>query len=198
MLDWRRQLTSTTGAGGVRGRRRKDAAKSAEFITTDDEAGEASEVEGVVANGKTVQNGALSDGEGGPTEDEQDAPAAPVTPKARPKPRATRKQREPSKSPSRSPSRMSRSPSQLSSLRESEPPEVEVEADEVEAEEAEPAETPKASRKRARSDEDDEEEPSATTNGAEEEEDSPGAEGEDGPEASQESEIKIRRKRARR
>lgn len=201
-------------APGGRGRKRKDAAKSAEFVTTDDEAGEASEVEGIMANGdaerpaprkrrgRAAQNGAMSEGELGATEDEA-GPAAASTPKARPKPRAVRKRgpakkTSPSKSPSKSPSpspanpRDSRSLTPLSSVRDSVPPE--------EAEEEAPApETPKASRKRGREDDDeepsDEEMPDVATNGVEHED-----EDESPVNASQQtqaSEIKIRRKRVR-
>ena len=195
--------TASIGSGGRgRGRRRKDASKSAEFITTDEEAEEASEADELITNGKTTQNGAASDGEGGATEDENEAPAAATTPKARPKPRpASRKQASPPKSLSNSPSRSatpatprsSRSLSRLSSIHESE--HSEHEADEHEA-----AKTPKAkaSRKRGRSHEDsDEEMPDVTTNGVEHE-DAAGTEGEGGAETSQDSALQIRRKRARR
>ncbi|KAI0634280.1 hypothetical protein C8Q77DRAFT_1110838 [Trametes polyzona] len=183
------------GPGG-KGRRRKNA-KSAEVITTDDEGGELSGGEGLGAH----REGEATDGEGGATGDENDAPAAVRTPKARPKPRPVRKaaspQKEPaqssSKTPSRSPSptpaRSSRSLTPLSSVRDSAAPE-----------EPQPDETPKASRKRARSDDD---EPSegdthdTTMNGTE---DGEGASPAGGPSASQEteaSEIQIRRKRVR-
>lgn len=209
---------SVAGPGG-RGRKRKGAGKSAEFVTTDEEAGEASEVEGLMANGdaekpasRARQNGAVSDGEaGGATEDEQEAPAAATTPKARPKPRPVRNRaspkkprtESPSKSPSRSPSptparEYSKSLTPLSSARDSVPPEEPEEPEDPE--ESQALATPKASRKRGRSDDDepeDEEMPDTTTNGVDHD-DAPGSPSAAG--ASQEtqaSEIKIRRKRVR-
>ncbi|KAI0827388.1 hypothetical protein BC628DRAFT_1369278 [Trametes gibbosa] len=179
---------------GVRGRKRKDA-KSAEVATTDDEVG-------IPSDGEEVGAGEASDGEGGATEIEGHVPAAARTPKARPKPRPVRRGKSlppkdtaqsPSKTPSRSPSptpaRSSRSLTPLSSLRETVPPE-----------EPEVSETPKASRKRARSDE--EEDPAendthdTTMNGT------GGAEDPTDPapvasQATEASEIQIRRKRVR-
>lgn len=191
---------ATSGPGG-KGRKRKDA-KSAEVVTTDDEAGVLSDGEGLEAQGRAGRGGDATDAEGGVTEDEHDAPAAARTPKARPKPRPVRKrappQKEPAQSPSKSPSRSpsptparsSRSLTPLSSVRESAPPE-----------EPQGLETPKATRKRARSDEDEPSEDGAqdtTMNGAEEAESASPAGG--APVASQEtetSEIQIRRKRVR-
>ncbi|KAI0772878.1 hypothetical protein BD413DRAFT_622407 [Trametes elegans] len=183
-------MSKEKGASG-RGRKRKDA-KSAEVLTTDDEAGERSDGEQMQTNGRAAHNGDLTDGEGGgATEDEHDVPGAPVTPKARLKPRPVRKDAapSPSKSPTRSLSpttvRSSRSLTPLSSIRQSVAPE----------EPADP-ETPKASRKRPRPDDDEpsEGEHDTTTNGVEEgDENAP-------PAASQEteaSEIQIRRKRVR-
>ncbi|KAL1948450.1 hypothetical protein VTO73DRAFT_12525 [Trametes versicolor] len=188
------------GPGG-KGRKRKDA-KSADVVTTDDEAGVLSDGEGLEVQGRAGRGGDATDAEGGLTEDEHDAPAAARTPKARPKPRPVRKgapppkepAQSPSKSPSRSPSptpaRSSRSLTPLSSVRESAPPE-----------EPQALETPKATRKRARSDEDEPSEDGAqdtTMNGAEEAESASPAGG--APVASQEteaSEIQIRRKRVR-
>ena len=75
----------TIGSGpGRRGRKRKDA-KSTEFVTTDDEGGEASGAEDAMVNGnaskptrrnparRAAQNGGLSEGEPGVTEDEHEA-----------------------------------------------------------------------------------------------------------------------------
>ncbi|KAI0356888.1 hypothetical protein OH77DRAFT_1423133 [Trametes cingulata] len=193
--------------GPGKGRKRKDA-KSAEVVTTDDEARGPSDVEELEANGHAAHAGEPSDGEGGATEDENDVSAAAVrTPKARPRPRPVRKgaspqkaaAQSPSKSPSRSPSptpaRSSRSLTPLSSMRDSAPP-VESQA----------VETPKASRKRARSDDD---EPSegdrhdttmnGTENGADEAEEnaSPSQAAPAASQAPDASEIQIRRKRVR-
>ncbi|KAI0698963.1 hypothetical protein C8T65DRAFT_719862 [Cerioporus squamosus] len=207
------------GAGG-KGRKRKGAGKSAEFVTTDEEAGEASEVEGLMTNGavdratrakpasRAAQNGELSEGEhAGASEDEQGAPAATTTPKPRPKPRPVRSRgspkkprtESPSKSPSRSPSptpaRDLNSLTPLSSARESVPPE---ELEEPEPEESQAVETPKPSRKRGRSDEPEDEEMHDTTTNGVDHDGAPGSPSAAG--ASQEtqaSEIQIRRKRVR-
>ncbi|KAI0672301.1 hypothetical protein C8Q78DRAFT_1026321 [Trametes maxima] len=192
-------MSKEKGVGG-RGRKRKDA-KSAEVVTTDDDGGEPSDGEAMDANGVIPHNGNVTDGEGGGTEDEHDVPAATQTPKARPRPRPVRKdasQEKPpthspsksaSRSPSGSPARSSRSLTPLSSLRESAAPE-------------EVLETPKASRKRARSDDDEPSEgeaPDTTTNGAGEDADnaSPSGGPPDASQATQASEIQIRRKRVR-
>ncbi|PIL29081.1 hypothetical protein GSI_09129 [Ganoderma sinense ZZ0214-1] len=201
---------------GRRGRRRKDA-KSTELVTTDEEGGEASEVEGAMVNGnanksvrrnparRAAQNGGLSEGELGVTEDEHEAAEATTTPKARPKPRPVRKRGSPAKrareeSPVRtqSPSsvRQSKSPTPLSSIRGSTPAEEPEEPEEPEElEESQDPETPKVSRKRGRSNDEepeDEEMADATTNGVDhadgDEEVSP-----DG----QATELQIRRKRVR-
>lgn len=201
-LMWRAALAEHATSGlGSKGRKRKDA-KSAEVVTTDDEAGVLSDGEGLGALGLPGRGGDATDAEGGATEDEHDVPAAARTPKARPKPRPVRKgastQKEPAQSPSKPPSRSpsptparsSRSLTPLSSVRESAPPE-----------ELQVLETPKATRKRARSDDDEpsqDDAPDTTMNGVEEAESASPAGG--APVASQEteaSEIQIRRKRVR-
>lgn len=202
------------GAGG-RGRKRKDGAKSMEFVTTDDEAGEASEVEGLMVNGdldhlprrqtrkRAAQNGAVSEGEPDATGDENDAAAAPTTPKARREPRPARKRaslektqaESPSKSPSPTPARNSMSLTPLSSVRGSAPLE-----EPEELEEPQSPETPKASRKRGRSEDD---EPSdaemldVTANGIDDEAGSPSS-AKGASQETQASEIQVRRKRVRR
>ncbi|KAI0752734.1 hypothetical protein C8Q80DRAFT_1248983 [Daedaleopsis nitida] len=206
--------TKEKGAGG-RGRKRKDGGKSAEFVTTDDEAGEASEVEGLMANGdvppptrrkprsRAAQNGKVSEGEVAATEDESDAAKAR---KAAPKPRPVRKRaspakartESPSKTPSRSPSptppRESGSLTPLSSMRDSAPPEEPAEPEE----ESQVLETPKANRKRGRSDDEDEEMADATTNGvADRAADDAASAGGDASQETEASEIQIRRKRVR-
>ncbi|KAH9854575.1 hypothetical protein C2E23DRAFT_817055 [Lenzites betulinus] len=183
-------------APGVRGRKRKDPKSAAEVVTTDDEVGIPSDGEGA---------GDASDGEGGATENEGDVPAAVHTPKPRPKPRPVRKgnalqadaAQSPSKTPSRSPSptpaRSSRSLTPLSSLRDSAPPE-----------EPEVLETPKASRKRARSDDEEEAEVEPAEGGAHDTTMN-GTDGGEDPtdgapvasQATEASEIQIRRKRVR-
>ncbi|KAI8989117.1 hypothetical protein BD414DRAFT_486064 [Trametes punicea] len=194
-------MAKDRGAGG-KGRRRKDA-KSAEMITTDDEAGERSDAEGMEANGHADRRAQATDDEGEATGRENQLPPAPRTPRARPKPRPVRKGASPSKppaqslsnlpsrSPSTTPSRLSRSLTPLSSVRESAAPE-----------DPETLETPKASRKRARSEDDESAEGDShdtTTNGAEE-----GAEGASpsggtppGSQGTEVPEIQIRRKRVR-
>ena len=158
-------------------------------------------MEDVEAEGR-ARNGHMTDDEGGVTGDENEPPVAVLTPKARPRPRPVRKgaspskpaTQSPSKSPTRSPSptpgRSSRSLTPLSSIRDSAPPE-----------EPEILETPKASRKRARSDDEDESDghprDSAGNDGEGDENAPPG---DAPPVASQESEvseIQIRRKRVR-
>ncbi len=207
----------TTGPGpGRRGRKRKDA-KSTELVTTDEEGGEASEVEDVMINGnakkparrnparRAAQNGGLSEGEPEVTEDEHDAAATVTTPKARPKPRPVRKRGSPAKraredSPvqTQSPAsaRQSKSPTPLQSIRGSTPPEEPDEPEEPEEpEESQDPETPKASRKRARSDDEDQEDEEmadVTTNGIDHDD----GDEEASPDA-QASELQIRRKRVR-
>ena len=197
---------------GRRGRKRKDA-KSAEFVTTDEEGGEASEMEGMMVNGnaekprrrnpsrRAAQNGGLSEGETGVTEDENDVPASTAAPKARPKPRPVRKRGSPAKrareespirTPSPTPARQSKSLTPLSSAKDSAPPEELEEPEDPEEE----LQTPKASRKRARSDDEgeDEEMQDATTNGINHDDDAEEAEA---SQETQTSELKIRRKRVR-
>ncbi|CDO77437.1 hypothetical protein BN946_scf184857.g44 [Trametes cinnabarina] len=186
---------------GNKGRKRKDA-KSAEMVTTDDEAGERSDGEGLETN----DHARHSDDEGGLTADENELPH---TPKARPKPRPIRRNaaspihpphgQPPSKSPSRArsasrtPSRASRSITPLSSVRDSAPPD-----------DADVLETPKASRKRPRSDDElsEADAPSggegAGRGGDEEgDADSGSPSGPAGSQGSAVSEMQIRRKRIR-
>ncbi|KAI0657496.1 hypothetical protein C8Q70DRAFT_919344 [Cubamyces menziesii] len=192
-------MSKDKGAG-ARGRKRKDAI-SAELVTTDDEGGGRSDMEDIEAEGR-ARNGHMTDDEGGVTGDENGPPATVQTPKARPRPRPVRKgaspskpaTQSPSKSPTRSPSptpgRSSRSLTPLSSIRDSAPPE-----------EPEILETPKASRKRARSDDEDEsDEHPRDSAGNDGEGDENAPPGDAPPAASQESEvseIQIRRKRVR-
>ncbi|KAI1786918.1 hypothetical protein LXA43DRAFT_975514 [Ganoderma leucocontextum] len=205
-------LTKEKGPGR-RGRKRKDA-KSAELVTTDEEGGEASEVEDMMVNGnadkparrnptrRAAQNGGFSEDEPGVTEDEQEAAAATTTPKARPKPRPVRqrangaREESPVRTQSPTSARQSKSSTPLSSNRGSaSPKEPEEHEEPVEPEESQDPETPKASRKRARSDDEeqeDEEMADATTNGLDDDDDA-----EEASPETQASELKIRRKRVR-
>ena len=186
---------------GRRGRKRKDT-KSAGLVTTDDEGGQASEVEDRMVNGnaqkparrnptrRAAQNGGLSEGEPGVTEDEHEAAAATTTPK--PKPRPVRKRGSPAKRAREESPVRTQSPTPLSSVRGSTPAE-----EPEEPEEPQDPETPKASRKRSRSDDEEQEDEeladaATTTNGVDHDD----GDDEASPEA-QVSELNIRRKRVR-
>ncbi|KAI9060084.1 hypothetical protein FKP32DRAFT_1578832 [Trametes sanguinea] len=176
-------ISKEKGQGG-RGRKRKDA-KSAEMVTTDDEVGGRSDGEGLEANGHAPHTD--DEGDGGAVTGDENAPPAPQTPKARPKPRPARKAR----SPSRTLSRASRSLTPLSSIRDSAPPE-----------DPDLLETPKASRKRPRSDDElselsEPDMPEPAPSGGEGGEGSPAGTGPPGSQESHISEMQIRRKRVR-